>query len=271
MMASRMDPIIQVDGLTKNYGKFTAVNGISFSVNKGEIFAFLGPNGAGKSTTIKMLITLLRPTKGGAKIGSFDILTDSSEVRRIIGYVPQMVSVDGSLSAYDNLMLMARLYDLKAKERKGRINEILEFLNLEDKASVLVKNFSGGMVRKLEIGQAFVHNPLVLFLDEPTAGLDPVAKKSVWGHLVDLNKKFGTTIFFTTHNMDEAEDAATRVTIINQGKISAIGTPAELEKRTGKKNATLEDVFIFFTGDKLEEQGNFKDIKETRRTLGKRG
>ena len=266
-----MSPIIKVDGLTKRFGAFTAVNGISFSVKNGEIFAFLGPNGAGKSTTIKMLITLLRPTKGGARIGSFDILTDSSAVRRIIGYVPQMVSVDGSLSAYDNLMLMARLYDLKAGERKARINEMLEFLSLEDKANVLVKTFSGGMVRKLEIGQAFVHNPLVLFLDEPTAGLDPIAKKSVWGHLVDLNKRFGTTIFFTTHNMDEAENVATRVAIINQGRISAIGTPAELEKRTGKRNATLEDVFIFFTGNKLAEEGNIKDIRDTRRTLGKRG
>jgi ABC-2 type transport system ATP-binding protein len=265
------DAVIEVSNLTKRFGKFTAVDDISFSVSKGEIFAFLGPNGAGKSTTIKMLITLLSPTSGGGRIGNLDFVRQQGDVRRIIGYVPQMVSVDGTLTASENLMLMAKLYDIPHAVRKEKVKEILAFLNLEDHADSLVRILSGGMIRKLEIGQAFLHQPEVLFLDEPTTGLDPVAKKNVWDRLLELNKKFGTTIFFSTHNMEEAEEVATRVAIMNAGKIAAIDTVAGLKKKTGKKNAALSDVFIFFTGNLLQEKGDFRNIRETRQAEYRRG
>lgn len=263
--------IINIQELTKKFGDFVAVNNVSFSVKSGEIFAFLGPNGAGKTTTIKMLITLLSPTSGHGIIDKFDVVSNSADVRKIIGYVPQMISVDGALTAYENLKLMAQLYDIPSKEQEKRINEILKFFNLEKNAGALVRTFSGGMIRKLEIGQAVLHRPKVLFLDEPTTGLDPIAKQNVWQHLLELNSKFGTTLFFSTHNMEEADEVCTRVAIINKGKLSAIDTAANLKKKTGKKGATLEDAFIFFTGNKLQEQGNLRSIRDARQIERKRG
>ena len=263
--------IITVTNLTKKFKDFTAVNNISFSVRKKEIFALLGPNGAGKSTTIKMLITLLKPTGGEAIIDNFNLTHQAGEVRHTIGYVPQMVSVDGTLTAYENLMLMARLYDLPAKDRDKRIAEILAFLELENVRHTLVRKFSGGMVRKLEIGQAILHHPPLLFLDEPTSGLDPVARRNVWKHLCELRDTFGTTIFFTTHYMEEAEDVCDRVAIMHSGEISAIGSVQELKAKTKSPQATLEDAFIFFTGATLQSAGNFRDIKRTRATERKRG
>jgi ABC-2 type transport system ATP-binding protein len=263
--------VISIRGLTKRFGDFVAVDDLSFSVDDGEIFAFLGPNGAGKTTTIKILITLLGPTSGRGSIDGFDLISDSANVRRIIGYVPQMISVDGTLTTYENLKLMAQLYDIPKQEREERIQEMLSFFELEKYAHSLVKTLSGGMIRKLEIGQAVLHRPKVLFLDEPTTGLDPIAKQNVWKHLVGLNAKFGTTLFFSTHNMEEADDACTRVAIINKGMLSAIDSVANLKKRTGRSQATLEDAFIFFTGNKLEEHGNFHAIKETRHIERRRG
>lgn len=256
--------IIVVENLLKRFGDITAVNEISFSVKTKDVFAFLGPNGAGKTTTIKILITLLKPTSGKATVDGRNILHDSAAVRRIIGYVPQMISVDGSLTAYENLMLMARLYDIPSHQRKERINETLSFLKLEVKSKSLVRTFSGGMIRKLEIGQAMIHQPRVLFLDEPTTGLDPVAKQNVWEHLLELRSQFGTTIFFSTHNMDEASDVANQIAIMNAGKIMATGTLAQLIERTGRQNATLEDAFIFFTGGATQETGNFREIQRAR-------
>jgi ABC-2 type transport system ATP-binding protein len=213
-----------------------------------------------------MLITLLKPTSGEALIDGHDIAHHPSEVRNAIGYVPQAISVDGTLTAYENLMLFARLYDIPAAERKPRIKETLSFLKLEDHANSLVRTFSGGMIRKMEIGQAMLHRPRVLFLDEPTTGLDPIAQQSVWGHLSDLRKTMGTTIFFSTHNMEEADGVSDRVAIMNRGKVAVIGTVPELKEKTGKQGATLEDAFIFFTGNKMEETGNFRDIRRTRAT-----
>jgi ABC-2 type transport system ATP-binding protein len=168
-------------------------------------------------------------------------------------------------------MLMARLYDIPGKERQKRIKNVLSFLKLEKDTHSLVRTFSGGMIRKLEIGQALLHNPLVLFLDEPTTGLDPIAKQEVWKHLLELNSKFGTTIFFSTHNMEEAEEVSTRVAIMDFGKIAATGSSSELKSKTGIKNATLEQAFIFFTGNKLSEKGNFRNIKQARQTEHGRG
>jgi len=257
--------IIKVEGLTKRFGAFTAVDGISFQVGAGEIFGFLGPNGAGKSTTIKMLITLLKPTAGTALVDGHDIVHNSSGVRHAIGYVPQMLSVDGTLTAYENLMLMARLYDVPRAEREGRVQEMLAFLDLEEHTNSLVRTFSGGMVRKMEVGQAMLHRPRVLLLDEPTTGLDPVARQGVWEHLLELREKFGTTIFFSTHNMEEADAVSDRVAVMNRGKLAAIGATDELKVKTGKPDANLEDVFIFFTGNKLQETGNFREIRRARR------
>jgi ABC-2 type transport system ATP-binding protein len=258
--------IIRIENLTKQFKGFTAVDHISFEVKEGEVFGFLGPNGAGKSTTIKMLITLLAPTSGTALIDGHDIIHHASEVRKTIGYVPQMISVDGTLTAYENLMLMARLYDIPRGERKERIREMLTFLKLEEHTDSLVRTFSGGMIRKMEVGQAMLHHPKVLLLDEPTTGLDPVARQNVWEHLFELRGKFGTTIFFSTHNMEEADDVSDRIAVMIKGKIVAIDKPEELKAKTGKADSTLEDAFIFFTGNKLEETGNFREIRRARKT-----
>ena len=263
--------LISVRGLTKRFGDLTAVDGISFGVKKGEVFAFLGPNGAGKSTTIKMLITLLAPTSGGATIDGLDLVRNSSEVRRRIGYVPQLISVDGTLTAYENLMLMARLYDIPSRECASRAREVLAFLELEDHAGALVRTFSGGMIRRLEIGQAIVHRPHALFLDEPTSGLDPVARQTVWQHILELRKSYGTTIFFSTHQMEEADAMSDRVAIMNTGHLAVIGTPQELKARTGKADASLEEAFIFITGTDFKEGGSFRDVRSSRRAERRRG
>ena len=263
--------IIQVVHLVKRFKDLAAVNDISFTVEAGEIFAFLGPNGAGKSTTIKMLITLLAPTSGTATIDGHDVARDAAEVRNTIGYVPQMISVDGTLTAYENLMLLARLYDIPRAERKDRIREMLLFLNLEGHSDALVRTFSGGMIRKMEVGQAMLHRPKALLLDEPTTGLDPVARQNVWEHLFDLRGRFNTTIFFSTHNMEEADEVSDRVAVMNRGKIAATGTAEELKAKTGKPDATLEDAFIFFTGNLLQETGNFREIRKARQTQQRLG
>ena len=266
MESKPTENIIEISHLVKKFKDFAAVNDISFEVKKGDIFACLGPNGAGKSTLIKMLITLLASTSGSALIDGHDVVHHASEVRDLIGYVPQQISVDGTLTAYENLMLFARLYDIPKAERKKRIAETLSFLNLEEHADTLVRTFSGGMIRKLEVGQAMLHHPKVLFLDEPTTGLDPIARQSVWGHLSELRDKMGTTIFFSTHYMEEADGVSDKVAIMNEGKITAMGSVAELKEKTGKKDATLEDAFIFFTGNTIHETGNFREIRRTRQT-----
>lgn len=258
------DNLISVCNLKKRFGELTAVDEISFDVKHGNVFAFLGPNGAGKSTTIKMLITLLAPTSGKATIDGLDVQRDASEVRRRIGYVPQLISVDGTLTAYENLILMARLYDIPARECATRAREVLAFLELEDQGDSLVRTFSGGMIRRLEIGQAIVHRPKALFLDEPTSGLDPVARQNVWEHIMELRKSNGTTIFFSTHQMEEADSMSDNVAIMNAGKIAIMGTPQDIKAKTGKLDANLEEAFIFFTGTNLREGGNFRDVRRTR-------
>jgi len=218
-----------------------------------------------------VLITLLRPTGGTAAIDGHDIVRQASEVRRSIGYVPQMISVDGTLTAYENLMLMARLYDIPRADRKDRVRDMLAFLNMEGHADALVRTFSGGMIRKIEVGQAMLHRPKALLLDEPTTGLDPVARQNVWEHLFDLRGRYNTTIFFSTHNMEEADEVSDRVAVMNRGKIAATGTADELKAKTGKANATLEDAFIFFTGNQLQETGNFREIRRMRKTQQRLG
>src|SRR5687767_12443933 len=199
-------PIVEIKGLTKRFGDFTAVDGIDLEVRAGEVFGLLGPNGAGKATTIKMLVTLLAASGGTASVGGYDIGRQADYVRRLLGYVPQALSADGNLTGYENLQVFAKLYDVPRKEQKGRIEEALEFMGIAEAARRMVRTYSGGMVRRLEIAQTLIHRPKVLFLDEPTIGLDPVARRAVWNHLEDLRERYGTTLFITTHYMEEAEE-----------------------------------------------------------------
>ena len=257
--------------LTKKFGDFVAVDELSINVPAGEVFGLLGPNGAGKTTTIKMLITLLAPTVGCATVDGLDVVKRAGDVRRAIGYVPQILSADGTLTGFENLMVFAKLYDVPRGERDARVEEALHFMGLTDFAGTLVRNYSGGMIRRLEIAQAFVHHPRVLFLDEPTVGLDPVARQAVWERIDHLRRDFGATIFMTTHYMDEADKLCHRVAVMNLGKVAVIGTPAELRVSLGRPNATLDDVFAHYTGGQLDTGGNWRDIRQTRRTAQRLG
>jgi ABC-2 type transport system ATP-binding protein len=244
--------IIQVTHLTKQFDKFTAVNDISFSVARGELFAFLGPNGAGKSTTIKMLTTLLSPTKGSMLIGGYDPLTQQDEVRKLFGIVFQDPSLDEELTAYENMEFHGILYKVPKTIRKKRIQELLTIVDLWDRKDHLVKTFSGGMRRRLEIARGLLHHPKIFFLDEPTIGLDPQTRNQMWLYIQTLNKKEGITIFFTTHYMEEAEKMAKRIAIIDHGQIVAQGTSEELKKQT--KTTSLEEAFLSLTGKAIRDE-----------------
>ncbi|MEP0934723.1 MULTISPECIES: ATP-binding cassette domain-containing protein [unclassified Leptolyngbya] len=263
--------MLQTYDLTRTFDKFTAVNGLNLSVQAGEVFGLLGPNGAGKSTVIKMLTTLLPPSAGRASIAGFDIARQASQVRRLIGYVPQALSADGTLSGYENLLIFAKLYDLPRRSRDARIREALHFMGLQDVASRLVRTYSGGMVRRLEIAQSFLHQPPVLFLDEPTVGLDPRAREAVWQLVEQLRVNYGTTVFLTTHFMEEADNLCHRVAIMHQGNVITVDTPERLKASLHQPNATLDDVFIHYTGDQLELGGNYRDIARVRRTIQRLG
>jgi ABC-2 type transport system ATP-binding protein len=262
---------IQVRGLGRTFGgTIVAVDDLSLDVRDGEMFGLLGPNGAGKTTTIKMLITLLDPTTGGATVAGYDIVREERDVRRSIGYVPQLLSSDGTLSARENLDISARLYHVPREERRDRIEESLEFMGLADVGDRLVRTFSGGMIRRLEIAQAMLHRPAVLFLDEPTVGLDPVARRAVWEHVRRLRDRHGTTVMLTTHYMEEAAELCERVGIMHLGDLVALGTPAELSARVGP-DATLDEVFTHFTGSGLEDGGTYRDVARARRTARRLG
>ena len=231
---------IDVQNLTKIYkGNIKAVDNLSFEVAEGSIFGFLGPNGAGKSTTIKILITLARPTQGTAHIFDLDVIKEPGKVRGVIGYVPQELSADGALTGYENLLLSAKLYDIPPHERKTRIDAILTLLELTPRAHSLVDTYSGGMVRRLEIGQAMLHHPRVLFLDEPTIGLDPAGRKLVWEHIRKLNHDEHMTIFLTTHYMEEAEALCDQIGIIDHGRLSVVGSPQQLKEKVGEGTITF--------------------------------
>ncbi len=225
--------VIEVEGLTKQFGQFIAVDGITFQIEKGEIFGLLGPNGAGKTTTIRCLLTLSRPTSGTARVCGYDVQKQASRVRELCGYVPQGVSVDGDLTAYENLLFYAKLFCIPGDVRKQRISEILGFMQLDDRANDLVKTYSGGMMRRLEVGQALLNRPGALFLDEPSIGLDPVSKRAIWDHVSRLRDELGFAVLITTHDMYEADQLCDRIAIMNGGKIAVIGSPAELKAQLG--------------------------------------
>jgi ABC-2 type transport system ATP-binding protein len=247
-----MDNIIDVKNLVKQFGDFTAVKEISFSVKKGEIFAFLGPNGAGKSTTIKMLTTILTPTSGTITLNGHDVTSDPNAVRHSFGIVFQDPSLDDDLTAEENMEFHGVLYGIPRKIRKERIEQLLNFVELWDRRKSLVKEFSGGMKRRLEIARGLLHHPAVIFLDEPTLGLDPQTRNHMWSYLQELNKKEGITVFFTTHYMEEAERIAQRIAVIDHGTIIALGTANELKKKT--ETDSLEDAFLKLTGSVIREE-----------------
>jgi ABC-2 type transport system ATP-binding protein len=270
-----MNAIIEVSHLVKKFGEHRAVDDISFEVTQGEVFGLLGPNGAGKSTTIKMLTTLLSPTSGKASVNGFDIIRQTTAVRHSIGYVPQALSADGNLSGYENLLIFAKLYDLPRAARKERVQEVLEYVGLAEAGKQLVRNYSGGMIRRLEVAQALLHQPSVLFLDEPTVGLDPVARQAIWDHLMQLRQESNMTVFLTTHSMEEADSLCSRIGIMHRGQIAVLGTPDELKasvKSAGEMpDPDLNDVFVYYAGDALESGGSYHETSRARRTARRLG
>ena len=231
--------IIIVENLKKYYKDVKAVDGINLEVNRGEIFGFLGPNGAGKTTTIKMLVTLLKPTGGTAKIVGYDIRKSPDEIRNNIGVVFQDPALDDILTGKENLDFHARMYGIKKEKKEKRIKEVLKLVGLEKKADTLVKTYSGGMKRRLEIARGLMHFPKILFLDEPTLGLDPQTRRVIWEYIKDLNEKENITIFLTTHYMEEADYLCDRVAIIDYGKILVIDKPSKLKNKIGKDVITI--------------------------------
>jgi ABC-2 type transport system ATP-binding protein len=261
---SNAAPAVETRLLTRRFGPLTAVNAVTLRVPAGSIFGLLGPNGAGKSVTIKMLTTLLTPTSGSATVAGFDIVREPTAVRAHIGYVPQLLSADGELTGYENLLIFAKLYRIPRREREGRIAEAMAFVGLTEASQTLVQHYSGGMIRRLEVAQSMVHRPQVLFLDEPTIGLDPGARRVVWEHVRSLTARFGTTVFMTTHLMEEAQEFCDLVAFLHQGVVAGIGSPAQFLAEAGP-GATLDDVFIRLTGGSLE-RGEYADVRRTRAT-----
>ena len=244
--------IIEVKNLVKNFGDIIAVDDITFHVKKGEVFAFIGPNGAGKTTTIKMFTTLLQPTSGKILINGFDPVTEPDDVRRSFGIIFQDPSLDDELTAFENLEFHGVLYNIPKKIRRKRIDELLTIVELEKRRNDLVKEFSGGMKRRLEIARGLLHHPEIIFLDEPTLGLDPQTRNHLWSYIKDMNKKEDITVFFSTHYMEEADRMADRIAIIDNGKIVAEGTAEKLKAQTA--TATLEDAFLKLTGKQIREE-----------------
>jgi len=241
-----------VQNLVKKFADFTAVNDVSFEVAKGQIFAFLGPNGAGKTTTIKMLTTLLPPTSGSLQLNGLDPARQPNEVRQQFGIVFQDPSLDGDLTAAENLEIHGVLYNVPRKIRRERSEMLLKLFELWDRKDTLVKKFSGGMKRRLEIARGFLHTPKILFLDEPTLGLDPQSRNQLWTHVKGINETEQVTVFLTTHYMEEADRVAQRIAVIDHGKIVAIGTSQELRARTSTQS--LEDAFLALTGTTIRDE-----------------
>ncbi|HXZ57109.1 MAG TPA: ATP-binding cassette domain-containing protein [Gaiellaceae bacterium] len=254
---------VGVEDLVVRFGDVQAVRGISFAVCPGEVFGLLGPNGAGKTTTIRVLTTLLRPTAGRAEVACHDVVREGLAVRQAIGYVPQAISIDGALTAHENLEFYGRVTGVARRERRERIDQAVEAMALDTFLDRLGRTLSGGMLRRLEIATALLSLPEVLFLDEPTLGLDPTARRVVWDRLELLREEAGTTILVTTHQMEEAERQCDRLAIMNLGSIVAIGSPAELRQQFAAPS--LEDVFTAATGGTLEEGGSFRDVRATRK------
>ena len=265
-----MSAIIKASRVVKKFGKLTAVNDVSFEVEEGQIFAFLGPNGAGKSTTIKMLTTLLQPTSGSLSLAGFDVVKHQDSARKSFGIVFQDPSVDDELTAYENMQLHAVLYGISAGQSKQRVEELLTLVELWERRDYQVKTFSGGMKRRLEIARGLLHHPKILFLDEPTLGLDTQTRNLLWKYVKQLSQKEGMTVFFTTHYLEEAEQIAEQIAIIDHGEIIARGTSSELQKQT--KTKSLEQAYLSLTGKELRDEaaGGTENLRLHARARGRR-
>ncbi|MQA78879.1 MAG: ATP-binding cassette domain-containing protein [Streptosporangiales bacterium] len=263
---------VHVRGLTYRFGEHTAVDAVDLDVAAGEAFGLLGPNGAGKTTTIRVLTTLLPVRLGSVTVFGRDVRRNTMAVRRTIGYLPQQLSADAALTGRENVMLFARLFDVPRATRTERAGDAIAAMGLTEVADRLVKTYSGGMVRRLELAQALVNRPRLLILDEPTIGLDPIARGEVWERVAELRERTGMTVLMTTHYMDEADQMCDRVALMHRGAIRARGTPTDLRAALGP-DAALEDVFRHHTGDSLgaahEGGDTFRDVRRTRRTAGR--
>jgi ABC-2 type transport system ATP-binding protein len=266
--AWKVASMITVSHLTKTFGRLIAVQDVSFEVGKGEIFAFLGPNGAGKTTTISMLTTILKPTSGRVEIEGLDAVTSAKEARKRFGIVFQDRSLVCELSAYENMDIYGSLYGVPRKMRAGRIERLLNLFELWERRDDKVIRFSGGMQRRLEIARCLLHSPKIIFLDEPTLGLDPQTRHQLWAQVRKLNQEEGVTVFLTTHYLDEAERVAHRIAVIDDGKIVAQGSPAELKRQTARD--TLEEAFLTLTGSSIrqEKESNLDRMREVAKITG---
>lgn len=272
---------VTCSGLEYTFGETKAVDGLELSVRAGEVFGLLGPNGAGKTTAIRCITTLLPVPGGMVRVFGHDVAKERMAVRRLLGYVPQQLSADSGLTGRENVALFARVFDVSRRERAARVGQALEAVDLTDAADRLAKTYSGGMIRRLELAQALVSAPRLLMLDEPTIGLDPIARTSVWEHINAVRAATGMTVLVTTHYMDEADQYCDRVALMHRGRIRALGTADELRsdlrdrrRASGGDDAapTLEDVFRDVAGSGLDEQGgDFRDVRSTRRTASRVG
>ena len=259
---------IDCRNLVHRYGRFTAVDDFSLVVRAGETVGLLGPNGAGKTTVVRVLTTLTPVQRGQVEIFGLDSRRHTMDIRHNIGYVPQQLSIESALTGRQNVDLFARLYDVPRTERRRRVDEALEAMSLLDVAGGLASTYSGGMVRRLELAQALVNRPSLLILDEPTVGLDPIARDGVWAQVRGMQDEFGMTVLLTTHYMEEADALCDRVALMHHGRLRAVGSPGEL-KKTVTPEATLEDVFRHYAGTDLDEdtsQTGFKEVRSSRRT-----
>jgi ABC-2 type transport system ATP-binding protein len=256
-------PAIDCQHLTHRYGDFTAVDDLSLDVHAGETMGLLGPNGAGKTTVVRLLTTLTPIQHGEVRIFGLDARRDTMDIRHNIGYVPQQLSIESALTGRQNVELFARLYDVPRKQRRDRVDEALDAMQLLDVAGNLAGTYSGGMVRRLELAQALVNRPSLLILDEPTVGLDPIARDGVWTQVARMQDEFGMTVLLTTHYMEEADALCDRVALMHHGVLQTVGTPTDL-KATVSPNATLEDVFRHYAGEDLDEAATRQGLREIR-------
>jgi ABC-2 type transport system ATP-binding protein len=267
-------PAVECSGLTYRFGAHTAVADVDLRIEPGEMFGLLGPNGAGKTTTIRMLTTLLKPAAGTVRVFGVDAARQPMRVRRLLGYVPQLLSADSALTGRENVQLFARLFDVPRRQRAGRVESALAAMGLSEHAGRLVSTYSGGMIRRLELAQALVNTPRLLVLDEPTVGLDPIARADVWEHITELRRSTGMTVLVTTHYMSEADEFCDRVALMHHATIRAVDSPANLKASLGD-DATLDDVFRYYSGGTLDdddpEKGGIRDVRRARRTARRLG
>jgi len=274
--ASTPVPALACTGLVYSFKQTRAVDGIDLTVDAGSVYGLLGPNGAGKTTAIRAITTLLPVPAGMVRVFGLDPARDPMAVRRLLGYVPQQLSADASLTGRENVFMFARLFDVPRSRRAARVDSALEAVGLSEAAGRMAKTYSGGMIRRLELAQALVSAPRLLILDEPTIGLDPIARTSVWDRIGEVRAATGMTVFVTTHYMDEADQYCDRISLMHRGRIRATGSPAELKAALNStmldsSGATLEDVFRHHTGDTLDEptQGGMRDVRSTRATAAR--